>query len=270
MKTLGMALVLVCLPLAAFAQNTATVTTNAPIYATNAPGPNQTPLRVAAIGTVLKVTGQDGEWVQVQFDDPQWGRRTGWVEKKLISYVDESLKPMDLSVREGSQPLHPPSQAHQDTALPPLSHYVIEQGTTELQLSGSISGTSDAGQTLWASVVDATVGFFVTPHIEFGGNVGIVKLEDVDTTGTVTGFASYNFTSDSPVVGFIGGAAGGGFGLGDLHPFVLQVFGGVRWLTPGRGGALLLRPFYQRNFYSDDFIGDTDTFGVAVGVSILF
>jgi len=270
MKRLCVALVLVSLPLAASAQNTATVTTNAPIYATEAPGPNQTPLRVAAIGTVLKVTGQDGEWVQVQFEDPQWGRRTGWVEKKLVSYVDGSLKPMDLSVREGSQSLHALSQAHQDPESPPLSHYAIEQGTTELQLSGSFTATSDAGETRWVSIVDATVGFFLTPHIEFGGNVGFAKLEDVDTTGTVTGFAAYNFTSASPVVGFVGGAVGGGFGLGDLNPFVLQVFGGVRWLTPGRRGAFLVRPFYQRNFYSDELIADTDTFGVAVGVSILF
>jgi hypothetical protein len=49
---------------------------------------------------VLKVLAQDGDWFQVQFEDPQWGRRTGWVQGKHVSVTNESLKPMDLSVRE--------------------------------------------------------------------------------------------------------------------------------------------------------------------------
>lgn len=81
-------------------QNTATVTTNGPIYVTNTPGAGLAPLRVAAVGTVLKIVDEQGDWLQVQFQDPQWGRRTGWVQKKYVSLSNPNLKPMDLSIRE--------------------------------------------------------------------------------------------------------------------------------------------------------------------------
>ena len=84
---------------AAFAQfvGTASVTTTAPIYLQ--PGA-QTPLRVAAVGTVLKVLKEEGDWVEVEFNDPQYGRRVGWVQVKFIQVSRPELQPMDLSVRE--------------------------------------------------------------------------------------------------------------------------------------------------------------------------
>src|SRR4051794_32793946 len=91
---------IICLPLALAAQNAATVTENAPIYVSNTPPPNLAPLRVAAVGTVLKVLDRKGDWLQVQFEDPQWGPRTGWVEAKHVNVTNEALKPMNLSVRE--------------------------------------------------------------------------------------------------------------------------------------------------------------------------
>src|SRR5687768_5035706 len=99
MKTFFTILCLCLLPLTVAAQ-TATVTTDAPIYTTNAPTQNLQPLRVAAVGTVLKVVSQDDGWVRIEFEDPQWGRRTGWVQMKHISITDANLKPMDLSVRD--------------------------------------------------------------------------------------------------------------------------------------------------------------------------
>src|SRR5690242_8336708 len=61
---------------------TATVVSNAPIFIL----PDATtPLRVAAPQTTLNVLSERGDWVEVEFQDPQWGRRVGWVERKLIS-----------------------------------------------------------------------------------------------------------------------------------------------------------------------------------------
>jgi hypothetical protein len=74
---------------------TAVVTTVAPIYLQ--PGA-QTPLRVAKVGTVLKVLQEEGEWVEIEFNDPQFGRRVGWAEKKLLRISRPELEPMDLSV----------------------------------------------------------------------------------------------------------------------------------------------------------------------------
>jgi len=82
------------------AQDTrASVTTAAPIFIQ--PGA-QVPLRVAAVGTSLKVLKEEGEWVEVEFNDPQFGRRVGWVQTKLIRIARPELQPMDLSVRDAA------------------------------------------------------------------------------------------------------------------------------------------------------------------------
>ena len=85
----------------AFAQVTvakprdAVVTTVAPIYVRPAA---TVPLRTAAVGTLLRVVAEEGDWVQVQFNDPQWGLRTGWVEASLLDISRAETTPMDLSV----------------------------------------------------------------------------------------------------------------------------------------------------------------------------
>ena len=79
------------------ATTTASVTTQAPIYLR--PGA-EIPLRVAASGTRLEVLKEEGEWIEVAFNDPQFGRRVGWVQAKLIRISRPELQPMDLSVGE--------------------------------------------------------------------------------------------------------------------------------------------------------------------------
>lgn len=73
----------------------ATVTAPAPIFVTVG---FHTPMRVAAVGTRLNVVGSEGEWTQVQFQDPQFGLRTGWVQTTLVRIERPELQPMDLSV----------------------------------------------------------------------------------------------------------------------------------------------------------------------------
>ena len=65
------AAVLFCLMSAtAGAQEFATVTTNAPIYATAQETP--TPLRVAAVGSKLRVISTEQDWFQVDTTTPSW------------------------------------------------------------------------------------------------------------------------------------------------------------------------------------------------------
>ena len=44
-----------------------------------------TPLRVFPAGTRLRVRGHEGEWLIVEFKDPQWGARVGYVLRKDCS-----------------------------------------------------------------------------------------------------------------------------------------------------------------------------------------
>jgi len=90
-------------------QQTATVVVNAPIYVSAAV--TQTPLRVAAVGTRLLVAQQQGDWVQVEFRDPQFGRRIGWVQAANLQLVKPDTAPMDLSVAASPAPAAVPAAA---------------------------------------------------------------------------------------------------------------------------------------------------------------
>ena len=91
------AVILLSTGIAAQGFPTATVTAQAPIYLR--PG-MEVPLRVAAAGTLLKVLKEDAEWVEVEFNDPQYGRRVGWVQGKLLRIARPELQPMDLSIKD--------------------------------------------------------------------------------------------------------------------------------------------------------------------------
>ena len=78
-----------------------TITLAAPVFVTA--GRSQTPLEVARKGSVLRLLGADGDWYRVEFDDPMWGRRVGFVEKKfaIVSPPDNNqLSPVDLSIQD--------------------------------------------------------------------------------------------------------------------------------------------------------------------------
>jgi hypothetical protein len=42
------------------------------------------PLRQVANGTRLRIIDQSADWVHVEFDDPQYGRRVGYVQKAFV------------------------------------------------------------------------------------------------------------------------------------------------------------------------------------------
>jgi hypothetical protein len=100
--------------------STATATANAPIYIGAEVSP--TPLRVAAPGTLLRVLKREGDWVQVEFHDPQWGPRVGWVQVSLVRISNPELEPMDLSVRP-QQPAAPAPRERSDAPRPQASTY---------------------------------------------------------------------------------------------------------------------------------------------------
>jgi len=107
---------------------TASVTTVAPIYLQ--PGA-QIPLRVAAVGTALKVFREEGEWAEVEFNDPQYGRRVGWVQSKLIRISRPELQPMDLSVRDTPTEVAPTEEREAIQPQPPTGPSTFRPHTRE-------------------------------------------------------------------------------------------------------------------------------------------
>ena len=143
---LGAALLVFLISTPASAQQFATVTTNAPIYAAAEETP--TPLRVAAVGSRLRVLSTVGDWVQVEYNDPQLGRRVGWVLRHYISLTSQDLRPMDLSVPEA--PSAPPA-SEQPTAVPtapatsiPFPRWETLLGWSFLHVSGELLDMNSA------------------------------------------------------------------------------------------------------------------------------
>ena len=58
------------------------ITEVAPVFLR--PDPTLTPLRELPVGTTVTIDQVRDEWVQVTFNDAQFGRRTGWVERRLV------------------------------------------------------------------------------------------------------------------------------------------------------------------------------------------
>lgn len=103
----------VCVPGSLFAQSRGVVTEVAPIYLR--PDESRTPLRTAAVGTALVVLQTEGEWLQVEFEDPQFGRRVGWTRKTRVRVEAPHTTPMDLSVAPDSPaPPRRPTDAPED------------------------------------------------------------------------------------------------------------------------------------------------------------
>jgi hypothetical protein len=77
-----------------------TITTEAPVFVTARRAPR--PIKIANQGSVLRLVGMEGDWFRVEFDDPKWGRRVGFVEKTsaVISSPKGYLQPLDLSIRD--------------------------------------------------------------------------------------------------------------------------------------------------------------------------
>ena len=127
-------LILLCVPASASAQS-ATVTTNAPIYV--AAVETQTPLRVAAAGTKLDILQDTGEWLQVAFNDPQYGRRVGWVKRSYLRVADPALQPMDLSVNKPSVTQPPVEQQ----AAPVIPHHKEQMPVFKQHVVARTGGT---------------------------------------------------------------------------------------------------------------------------------
>jgi hypothetical protein len=85
----------VTLSAAALGLSTVTVTIAAPIYlkATT----DREPLRLAKAGSILRLLDRGPEWCHVEFEDPQYGRRVGYIETQ---FVRSAVEPIDVSIAD--------------------------------------------------------------------------------------------------------------------------------------------------------------------------
>jgi hypothetical protein len=191
----------------------ASVTTDAPLFVR--PDANLTPLRVARAGTVINVLSSEGDWYQVEFQDPQYGRRVGFIHKSQARLMAAPLpEPMDLSIRDSAAE---PARPNADSArgLPPL-RIVEGSGTPAAELS--------IGYTVLFGGDEAVpMGWYADVAGNPTSNIGLV--------GQVTG--SYKSVTESgidallSIYSFMGGARVNGR-FQSATPFFHVLFGGIR------------------------------------------
>ena len=214
---LGAALLVILIASTASAQQFATVTTNAPIYATAEETP--TPLRVAAVGSRLRVMAMpEGDWVQVEFNDPQLGLRTGWVLRHYISLTSFDLRPMDLSVPEAAPTARTPSS---DVTAPLPQEEAMSVSYPRWETAFGWSFLRASGE---AIEMNSAIGW----HASVAGNlspwVGIVG----DVTGNYKTDDLINFSRDLAVHTFAGGPRFSARTAGAAVPFAEFLVGFTR------------------------------------------
>jgi hypothetical protein len=159
-------------------ESTATVTTVAPIYLR--PDATMTPLRTAAVNTTLKVLEETGEWIRVEFQDPQFGRRVGYVQARNVRVSRAEQVPMDLSIRPPAASARQPEQAPVAPAETPGASAAAKgqrfaRGWIDVDFGVAISAKNDYTstdiRTLFREPATFTVGYHLPAGaaFDFGG-----------------------------------------------------------------------------------------------------
>jgi Bacterial SH3 domain len=224
-------------------------------------------------GVVVQVFARTGDWYQARTIGSV--TRAGWIHRTVIE-----LLPADAGVAllQSGDPVASQASQSPPATSAPLPEPDFSAGHLELVVEGGMAGWNAAGETVGVFQIDSLVGLVASQHFEIVVSTSILKASAVEAFGTFGGGLLVNFRDNGPIVPFVGGVIGRGFGASSLFdglvddPTFVNASGGFRILTRGGGGALIVRPFYERYFNSSDVlpVSDVNRFGISLGASILF
>lgn len=210
--------------------------TDAPVFVM--PDSKMTPLRLAKEGSVVKVIGEEGEWYQIEFQDPQFGRRVGYIEKQHVSVQmpAPSQQAVDLTVAES----RPVQKAFERQIISQTRSQPLAENGSDPRRQASVPQPTD--QASPARNPHAREGFW------FNGGLGFGSLG----CGTCTERA--------------GGASGGLSLGGTLSDRVLLGVGTTGWYRSEEGVTLSVGTVDARlRFYPNVRSGFFLTGGVGLG-----
>jgi hypothetical protein len=226
-------------------------------------------------GVVIQVFARSGDWYQARTIGSV--TRVGWIHRTVVELLPadagaaDALLPNSTAVASQASPSPP-------ATISPLPQPDFGAGHLELVVEGGMAGWNAAGETVGVFQIDSLVGLVASQHFEIVVSTSMLKASGVDAFGTFGGGLLVNLRDNGPIVPFVGGVIGRGFGASSLFdglvddPTFVNASGGFRILTRGGGGALIVRPFYERYFNSSDIVpvSDVNRFGISLGASILF
>lgn len=260
----------------AFAQTAATARTIQSSVLLSDPRGDSALIAPVPPGVVVEVFARSGDWYRARtMGSPV---RVGWIHRTVIEFLSPDAAaalPVEASVRANGP--RPAPQNPREATLP-LTESEFAPGRTELIVDGGLSGWNAAGETVGVFQLDGLVGVSVSSHLEVVVSTSVLKASGVNAFGSIGGGLVVNFVERRSIIPFVGGVVGRGFRASSLFsglvddPTFVSASGGFRVLTRGGGGALIVRPFYERYFNSSDVVRveDVNRFGISLGASILF
>ena len=229
------------------AQQSGTVTTAAPIFLL--PDGNREPLRMAQAGSLLNVLEVTGEWLQVEFKDPQFGPRTGYIQARFVNLPPDRLRPLDLSIepRSARTAARSTDSIRADRValeLDPQARAPLpSEPVTRKGFLAGVGGITFGTET--APVFGGEFGTSVLPNVQVYGTFGRMNnvmpkdiQDDLDTLSTLLTFSSgdlWSFKAKAPTYYGLGGlrfmpATGsirpyvnGGLGFGRVNLKVTEI-----------------------------------------------
>jgi hypothetical protein len=236
------------------------VVEDAPIYLL--PDITRQPLRTAARGTVLEVLSIEEGWVQVRFQDPQFGLRVGYIESRFLERTTEQT-PADLSVpRESDAVLaEPAAEASSDTGGPGGAWFHMGFGYGRAACGGCFgsSGGTSGG---------VVVGGAISPRVLLGvGTTGFYRSELGSSLSIGTVDARLRLYPLPRIAAFVTGGLGiGVVRLASQNEFGTGAIVGAGWDVPV-GRSLSMTPFYNR-FLMRSSVIDADVDQIGIGFTI--
>jgi hypothetical protein len=215
-------------------------------------------------GIVLELLAIQGDWYSVPVPPPAGTTErtgaTGWINRAAVEPM-----PGRVPQEAGAAPVVSPT--------PSSRWFSFRQGirprSTEMSFHGALTTTNygnDVSTTTFE--VGGFGGYFATPNLEIGVLGNLLKVTGAGVIGQIGPAAAFNIAPERPFNGFVGGSLGWGFGLAPINPTYFEVFGGIRAMVPGGGGAFIVRPFWQHDSYSME--ESVNLYGISFGVSIFF
>ena len=230
-----------------------------------------TPLRIAAVGTSLIAFEEQGGWPRVEFQDPQFGLRTGYIATRFVRIERAAQRPTHFSV---TQPVGVGPAGSQNPVVAAVRPPLVRSGfwfSAGLGY-GTLGCETCFGERVHGGSGGLSMGGTVSDRVLLGGGTtGWARSED----GVLVSASTLDFRVRFYFVRTSGFFMNGGLGLGSISlasggttisETGVGLMLGLGW--DGRVGRnISLTPFWNGSAISTD-IADVNFGQVGLGSTI--